>query len=74
MYNNIAEFREFIANANEEKINKVIEFINMAGYYDGAYGDSCNDNELIILAMNYASSDYTNIKSYFSDNIDVVWS
>lgn len=73
MYNNIAEFREFIANANEEKINKVIEFINMAGYYEGVYGDSCNDAELVTFAMNYANSDYTNIKKYFFDNIDV-WS
>ena len=73
MYNDITDFREFIMNANDEQIIKVIEFINLAGFYDGMYGASCNDEDLATFAMYYANSNYTNVKNYFRDNIDVIW-
>lgn len=73
MYNNITEFREFIANANDIQINKIIEFINIAGFYDGLYSNSCNDSELANLAIDYARSKYSSVREYFFANIDAVW-
>lgn len=65
MYKNIEEFRNYIKSADDEHIEKIISYINIAGYYDGdgsKHGGS--DTNLAKEAVEYAESYYGNVRDY----------
>lgn len=65
MYNNIKEFREFIANASDEQIEKAIDFLNMIGFWEGhGKGIDYDDFCLAKNSIEYAKSDYDYVEDF----------
>lgn len=73
MYNKIKEFREYIQNADDEHVEKVIRFLNISGFIEG--GDNwiyqCDDAALAEDAIKFAESDFGGPMSYLVENFGV---
>lgn len=65
MYNNIKEFREFIASATDEQIEKVVNFLNMVEFYQG-HGEGIDYDDFCLAkdAVEYAKSSYDYVEDF----------
>ena len=67
--NGIKEFREYIKNADDIQIAKVIEFINLLGFFDGMWGNVLlQDSELANESIKYAESNPISVDKYLIEN------
>lgn len=72
MYNNIKEFREFIANATDEQIERAILYIHEVGILGGR-GDivEYNNHWLLNHSIKFANSDYEYTEDFLIVRTDV---
>lgn len=65
MYKNIKEFKDYIKSADDKHIEKIIDYINIAGYYDGD-GTKYEGSEVNLAreAIEYAESYSQNVRDY----------
>lgn len=66
MYNKTKEFREYIKNADDRHIEKVIEFLNVSGFIEGCedWVYQSDDINLAEEAINFAKSEFNSVMSY----------
>lgn len=63
-YGNIEEFKDFVANASKEQIERVIYFINMISFLEGIRNFSYDERQLISKAIEFAKSDYDYVEDF----------
>lgn len=72
MYNNIAEFREFIIDADDEQIEKVVHYINEVGILAGRESISEYNKHLILKhAIEFANSSYEYTEDFLIARVGV---
>lgn len=66
MYNKIKESREYIQNADDEHVEKVISFLNVSGFIEGCddWIYQCDDTELAEDAIKFAESNSGSVTNY----------
>lgn len=64
-YNKIKEFRDYIKNADDNHIEKIVDFINISGFFYGSdYGYYGDDSKLLEDAIRYAESCVNDVKTH----------
>lgn len=71
MLNDIAKFREFVANATDEQILKVIAYINTMGFLEGDRGIDYSDRLLSEHAIEYAQSNHYLVRSFLISELGI---
>lgn len=71
MYDNIAEFRNFIAWANNKQIEKAISYINITGFVEGNRNINYDNEMLTKHAIEYAKSDYCSVSSFLVSEVGI---
>lgn len=72
MYNDIAEFREFIIDADDERIEKIVHYINEVGILAGRESISeYNRHWILKHAIEFANSDYEYTEDFLIARVGV---